>query len=309
MTLKPTISLLSVSLTAAVCGADPAQLPLPSEHAAIAAIADGLFDAPPAWEEKRGAKSLVWKKNTMVIRVDVAAETGHAVAFDSNGVPMTNARLRQLAALTELRDLHYGHSGQWHFKDIPMEEFSGAGLEVLADSKVEELHIGGSHFAEAGHLAIAGMKNLKALDFNHVPVTRPGMEAITRHPGITSFGSGMQHDPVGGSYDSWPDMIPLIMDLPNLEELSIREVFLTWDTGLNHVAEKGAKLKRVEFGRGSVIFPEDAERLRQALPGAEIVIEPYDRALNGNKRYADRLRALMTPEQFTQLQKLATEPK
>ena len=198
-------------------------------------------------------------------------------------------------------------SGQWHFKDIPMEEFSGAGLDVLADSNVEELKIGGSHFGESGLRAIAQMKKLKSLDFNHVPVTRAGMEAIARHEGITSFGVGMMHQTKARKGDTWPDQIPVFMTLPNLQELSIREAFLTWDTGLQQIAEKGKKLKHVEFGRGSVIFPENAKRLRDALPDAEIVIEPYNRVLNGNKYYADRLRALMTDEQFAELERLAGE--
>jgi len=308
--MKLHLSLFALFLILAVGTFAADTFPIPGEEAALATITEGLFDAPPKWEEKRGEKSLFWTKNNLFIRAAIAPEKGHVIGFDSNGVPMTNARLRHLAALTELRDLHYGHSGQWHFKDIPMEEFSGAGLEVLAGSKVEELHIGGSHFAEAGHLAIARMKNLKSLDFNHVPVTRAGMEAIARHPGITSFGVGMMHKEVSEHGDSWQAMIPFIMDLPGLQELSIREVFLTWETGLSVIAEKGAaKLKRIEFGRGSVIFPEDTERLRKSLPNAEIVLEPYDRALNGNKRYADRLRALMSAEQFAQLQKLAADKK
>jgi hypothetical protein len=48
-------------------------------------------------------------------------------------------------------------------------------------------------------------------------------------------------------------------------------------------------LKRSEFGRSSVSFPEDVEWLRHALPVAEIVLESYDKALNGNNRYAERL--------------------
>ncbi len=116
----------------------------------------------------------------------------------------------------------------------------------------------------------------------------------------------MMHQTKARKGDIWPDQIPVLMTLPNLEELSIREVFLTWDTGLQQIAEKGEKLKRIEFGRGSVVFPEDAERLRQQLPQAEIVIEPYDRALNGNKHYAQRLRVLMTEEQFARLEQLAT---
>jgi hypothetical protein len=298
---------LLTALSTSIFAADA--LPLPAEQAALIAITEGLFDAPPKWEERRGTKTLVWSNENRFIRVDVATEKGHAVAFDSNGVSMTNARLRHLAALTELRELHYGHSGQWHFKDIPMEEFSGAGLEALADSKVEQLKIGGSHFGEAGLLAIAKMRNLKSLDFNHVPVTRAGMEAISRHEGIRSFGVGMMHQTKTRRGEAWPEMIPAIMAFSNLEQLSIREVFLTWDSGLRVISEKGAKLKRVEFGRGSVVFPEDAKRLREALPGAEIVIEPYDRALNGNKHYAERLRALMTAEQFAELKKLAGEYK
>ena len=298
------MSLLLLVMTAPAVAVEA--LPIPEEQSAMAAVAEGIFDEAPKWEEKRGAKSLVWSKGGMFMRLTVSPETGHSTAFDSNGVPMTNARLRHLGALKELRELHFGHSGQWHFKQIPMEEFSGAGLEVLADSKVEQLKIGGSHFGEAGLLAIAKMKNLKSLDFNHVPVTRAGMEAIARHSGITSFGVGMMHQTKARKGDIWPDQIPVLMTLPNLEELSIREVFLTWDTGLQQIAEKGEKLKRIEFGRGSVVFPEDAERLRQQLPQAEIVIEPYDRALNGNKHYAQRLRVLMTEEQFARLEQLAT---
>jgi len=252
-----------------------------ADEAVIAKLLEGIIPGPPKRETGKDGVMLVWEKSPLFIKATLSKETGRILAINTNGVPMTNDRLRLLAQLAELRDLNYGHSGEWHFKDIPLSDFDGSGLEALADSKIESLHIGGSRFGKPGELAIAKMKNLRHLLFRHVPLSEEGLAAIGGLPGLTDFSIGTSHDTQAKLKTQ--AILQHVMELPSLSSLSVQEAFLKWDTGLATIAAKGGKLRRIEFGRGSVVFPEDVDRLKQALPNAAIVTEPYARALRGNK--------------------------
>ena len=90
---------------------------------------------------------------------------------------------------------------------------------------------------------------------------------------------------------------------------AMQELFAVARQALGAIAEKGKHLKKITFGRGSVIFPEDVERLKAALPGVEVITEPYDKALHGNKFYGPRLKGLMSAEEYARLEKLAGPAK
>jgi hypothetical protein len=297
--LLTSLILVALSLSAA-------ELPIPEEQAALTSIAKGLFEKPPEWATKKGEKTLVWSKDARAIGITLDAE-GKATAFFANGVPMTNDRIAKLAALKNLRSIGFDHSGQWHFKEIPMSDFSGSGWEVLISSNIQEVRIGGSHMGPPAELALARMKNLRSLTLNHVPVTAEGMAALSQHPKLESFTAGTQHNTIKGL--SWYDVLPQLAAIPTLRELGINELFLTWDKGLGAIAEKGRHLKKITFGRGSVIFPEDVERLKAALPGVEVISEPYDKALHGSKFYGPRLKGLMSAEEYARFEKLAGPAK
>jgi len=294
--------LLATLLTLITTPLLAAELANSEEHAAVASIAGELFDTPPEWATHRGVEALIWSKPPLTIRITVD-KAGNAVEYFSNGVPMTNARIAQLAALKSLKKVGFDHSGQWHFKEIPMEEFSGAGWEALTDSAVEEVRIGGSHIGQPTELALARMGSLRRLYLSHVVITAEGIAAISQHPGLETFIGGAQHNSIKGF--SWYDALPQLAGIPNLTELEVNELFLTWDNSLAAIADNGKHLKRMVFGRGSVVFPEDVERLKAALPSVEVIVEPYDRALNANRNYAPRLKGLMTPEEFSRLEELA----
>ena len=299
-------SILTIALTLVALSLSAAELPIPEEQAALAAMAEGLFDNTPEWATKKGEKTLVWSKDARAIGITLDAE-GKAVAFFANGVPMTNARIAKLAALKNLRSIGFDHSGQWHYKEIPMSDFSGTGWEALISANIQEVRIGGSHMGPPGELALARMKNLRSLTLNHVPVTAEGMAALSQHPKLERFTVGTQHNTIKGL--SWYDVLPHLVAIPTLRELGINELFLTWDKGLGAIAEKGKHLKKITFGRGSVIFPEDVERLKAALPGVEVISEPYDKALHGSKFYGPRLKGLMSAEEYARLEKLAGPAK
>jgi len=299
-------SIQTIALTLFALSLSAAELPIPEEQAALAAMAEGLFANPPEHATQKGEKTVVWSEDARVIRITFDAE-GKATAFFANGVPMTNARIARLAALKNLRSIGFDHSGQWHFKEIPMSDFSGRGWEALVTSKIEEVRIGGSHMGPPGELALARMKNLQSLTLNHVPVTAEGMAALSRHPKLERFTAGAQHNTIKGL--SWYDVLPQLAAIPTLRELVINELYLTWDNALAKVAENGSHLKKLVIGRGAVLFPEDARKVRAALPGLELVIEPYDRALHGSKYYGPRLKTLMTAEEFARLEALASSEK
>ncbi len=281
-----------------------AELAIPEEQAAVAAIAEGFFENPPEWTTRKEGKALVWSNSPLTIRITVN-EAGSAVEYFSNGLPMTNARIAKLAALKNLKKVGFDHSGQWHYKEIPMEEFSGAGWEALTASSVEEVKIGGSHMSVPAELALSQMQNLRRLYLGHVPVSAEGIAAIGQHATLVSLRIGAQHNTIKGL--SWYEAIPQLIPIPTLREITVDELFLTWDNSLGAIAEKGKHLKRIVFGNGSVIFPEDAERLKAALPETEIVLEPYHDVLHGRygKFYGPRLKGLMTPEEFARLEELA----
>ena len=295
-------SILIFSLALVALPVSAAELPIPEEQAALAAIAEGLFDKPPEWSATKGAKTLVWSQKPRLIRVTLAPETGHVISYFSNGIPITNGRLTKLAACKELKSLAYDHSANWNFKEIPATDFSGAGYEAFADSKVEEVRLGGSLCGEAGALAIAKMKNLKTLSLHHVPMTRPGMEALSKHGSQVSFGLSMMHQA------SWYDLLPLVAAMPKVEELTINETFLTWDKGLEALSQAAGPLKKINFGFGAAVFPEDLAKLKAALPKVEITTVPYDKLLHGSVAqtyYAPRLKRLMTAEEYARLEQLA----
>jgi len=294
--MKSTLLLLSALVS---LPAWSAELPIPEEQAALTAIAKGLFEKPPEWSATKGAKTLVWSKDPLLIRLTLDSKTGHVTSYFSNGIPGTNDRLTKLAACKELTSLGYDHSGAWHFKEIPESDFSGAGFEAFADSKVESVKIGGSNFGEAGALAIAKMKNLKTLKLNHVPITRPGMEAISKHGSLVSFSVSIMHKA------DWYDLLPLVAAMPKVEELTINETFLSWEKGLKALSKAAGPLKKINFGFGAAVFPEDLEKLKAALPKVEITTESYNKVLLGNKFFAPRLKALMTAEEYARLEQLA----
>lgn len=297
--MKSTFLLLSVL----VCiPARSAELPIPEEQAALAAIAEGLFDQPPEWSATKGSKALVWSNKPRYIRVVLDPKTGHVTDYFSNGIPVTDGRLTTLAACKELKSLAYDHSARWQFKELSDADFSGAGLEAFADSKVESVKIGGSLCGEAGALALAKMKNLKTLVLHHVPMTRPGMEALSKHGSQTSFALSCMHQA------SWYDLLPLVAAMPKVEELTINETFLTWDKGLEALSKAAGPLKKINFGFGAAVFPEDLAKLKAALPTVEITTVPYDKLLHGSvaeKYYAPRLKRLMTAEEYARLEQLA----
>jgi len=206
---------LLTSLTLVALSLSAAELPIPEEQAALAAVAKGLFEKPPEWSATKGAKTLVWSKDQHLIRVTLDPKTEHVIGDFSNGIPVTNDRLTKLAACKELTSLAYDHSGTWHFKEIPESDFSGAGFEAFADSKVESVRIGGSNFGEAGALAIAKMKSLETLKLHHVPMTRPGMEAISKHGSLVSFSVSIMHQA------DWYDLLPLVAAMPKVEITSL----------------------------------------------------------------------------------------
>jgi len=295
-------SILIFSLALVALPVSAAELPIPEEQAALAAIAEGLFDRPPEWSATKGAKTLVWSNKPRYIRVILDPKTGHVTDYFSNGIPVTDGRLTKLAACKELKSLAYDHSANWNFKEIPAADFSGAGFEAFADSKVESVKIGGSLCGEAGALAIAKMKNLKTLVLHHVPMTRPGMEAISKNGSQTSFTLSCMHQA------SLYDLLPLVATMPKVEELTINETFLTWDKGLEALSKPVGPLKKINFGFGAAVFPEDLAKLKAALPTVEITTVPYDKLLHGSlaeKYYAPRLKRLMTAEEYARLEQLA----
>ena len=55
----------------------------------------------------------------------------------------------------------FDHSGQWHFKEIPMAEFSGAGWEALVDSQVEDTSLGSAAYGRsaAARVVVRGRRD------------------------------------------------------------------------------------------------------------------------------------------------------
>jgi hypothetical protein len=137
-------SIQTIALTLVALSLSAAELPIPEEQAALAAMAEGLFANPPKHATHRGEKTVEWSEGGPFVRITLDAE-GKAVAFFANGLPMTNTRIAKLAALKNLRSISFDHSGQWHFKEIPMSDFSGSGWEALISANIPEVRIGGSH--------------------------------------------------------------------------------------------------------------------------------------------------------------------
>ena len=104
---------------------------------------------------------------------------------------------------------------------------------------------------------------------------------------------------------SWYDLLPLVAAMPRVEELSINETFLTWEKGLEALSKAAGPLKKINFGFGAAVLPEDLAKLKAALPKVEITTLPYSKVLHGNHFFAPRLKALMTAEEYARLEQLA----
>lgn len=263
---------MSLLLGSAACVAFAEErLPVETEQEFLDAVLLPYMEAPPKWVEKGGVREFTYENGHVWARIEVSEKTGRVKAINSNAAPFTNEVLRRMASeLPELQTLELAHWGAWKYKEqFGKQDFTGAGLDAFAESRLEAFKTKGSMFGDEGAAAAARIKSLKSYADAHsqtdyakmLPVLaeNPSIEEVA----VSSAFSDKFSDPHVG----------LLAQFPNLKRIRIDQSFFTYESGLQKLAPMKDQLESVTFWNCAVL-PEDLEKLRAALPNTTIEVTP-----------------------------------
>lgn len=227
-------------------------------------------------------------------------EQGRVVKALFNKQAIDYDELQQLAGFRFLRHINCQHNfgrdkgGPNAAPGQQNNVLSGAGWVAFRNHPLEFLRLAGSPFDGDGLRAVAQITSLRTLDIFHTAVTDADLVALRGHPSLEEVIVGPM----------WDDRITNkamehISQIPNLKRVKVVETFLSWDRGLEHLAQRGDRMETIDLGN-TVIPIADLERLRQELPGATIRHEPVAKIgelILSNWKGADRkLRRWAPPE-------------
>lgn len=222
------------------------------------------------WKLRQKKREFTYQKGNSVLRAEVSPETGRVIAIFGNAPPITNAELRKFAdSLPDLQRLAFDHWGNWAYKEIGREQFDGSGMIAFEGKKLEEFRVGGCQFNNDGIRAVAQIDGLKTFRDSHTAIDYPtALPILAQNKSLERLIVGSDFsDKFNGSH------LELIKLFPQLKELTIAQTYLNFDGGLHHLVALKDRLKRIEFSM-CLVFPEDLERLRSAMPTTEVVMTP-----------------------------------
>lgn len=187
----------------------------------------------------------------------------------ADGIQVTDAGLKQLATLTNLRSAAFFHIA------FPDKGFTGAGFAAFKSlPKLERLTVAGTPFNDKGMAAVAELTQLKEFRTWHTYQTQAGNEHLLKLTGLRSLMLGQRlrqysGKPNGLSIDD--STVATLARLKSLETLSLDEVRLT-HAGLAQLKAL-PNLKKLILQRADI--PEaDIAKLRTELPGVTIEWKP-----------------------------------
>lgn len=178
--------------------------------------------------------------------------------LSTNGLDLTDDGVRLIAAFKKLKNLALFHPGK---------NFTGAGLDALAEIPLESLTVAGStQFADEGMAAVGKLKGLKGFRTWHTGVTLAGVKQLAGLKNLTSLtlGQRLSYKPPTTLAD---DCLPVLAELSSLESLSLGEARLSLQA-LSQL-KKLPKLKRLVLD-GVEISESDFAALKTQLSNVDV---------------------------------------
>lgn len=193
--------------------------------------------------------------------------------LSTDGIQVTDAGLKQLAALTNLRSLAFFHIS------FRLQGFTGAGFAHLKSlPRLERLTVAGTTFNDEGMAALGQLTQLKELRSWHTFQTQAGNERLVTLVNLRSLHLGQRlrkHDgkPCPVSLDD--ATLATLARMKSLESLTLDEVRLT-QAGL--IQLKGLpNLKKLSLQRAE-ISDTDLAAIRTELPSVTVEWKPLTEA-------------------------------
>lgn len=216
----------------------------------------------------KSLKSLTLYGSCKGLTDETLAHFGGLTALEdlgTDGIQVTDAGLKHLAALPNLRSASFFHIA------FPDKGFTGAGFAAFKSlPKLERLTVAGTPFNDQGMAAVAELTQLKEFRTWHTYQTQAGNEALLKLTGLRSLMLGQRLRKWNGQPN------PLSLDdttlatlarMKSLETLSLDEVRLT-HAGLVQLKAL-PNLKKLILQRTD-ISEADLAKLRTDLPGVTI---------------------------------------
>jgi hypothetical protein len=188
-------------------------------------------------------------------------------SFGSNGADLTDEGVKLFAKFPKLQTIAFFHPGK---------NITGTTLGELASLKsFDNLTVGGSNtFGDEGMAAIGKLTGLKNLRIYHSNVDGKGLVQLKNLKNLTSLlvGQRLAYTPPVALSD---DTIPILLELPALESLTLNEARLKYESlaqlkQLKHL--KRLTLDSIDLTQAEV------DRLGKELPGVQIKFMPPNEA-------------------------------
>jgi hypothetical protein len=187
----------------------------------------------------------------------------------TDGIQVTDAGLKHLAALPSLRSASFFHIA------FPDKGFTGAGFAAFKSlPKLERLTVAGTPFNDQGMAAVAELTQLKEFRTWHTYQTQAGNEHLLKLTGLRSLMLGQRLRQYGGKPNALSiddSTLATLAKMKSLESLGLDEV------RLSHTALAQLKalpnLKKLSLQRAD-ISEADLAKLRADLPGVAIDFKP-----------------------------------
>ena len=187
----------------------------------------------------------------------------------TDGIQVTDAGLKHLAALPNLRSASFFHIA------YPDKGFTGAGFAAFKTlPKLERLTVAGTPFNDKGMAAIAELTQLKEFRTWHTYQTQAGNEHLLKLTGLRSLMLGQRLRQYGGKPNGLSiddSTLAKLAKMKSLESLGLDEVRLT-HAGLVQLKVL-PNLKKLSLQRAD-ISEADIAKLRADLPGVTIEWKP-----------------------------------
>jgi hypothetical protein len=271
------MNLLVWLLLTGIGGADAGaeDLPLHRDDLAVLrkiVLREGL-DAPPVVNPATG-----WPRfpGVNMVRFSASLRPGHVLAaghdeqgrvthLAGNGPLLSNEAFAWIAALPELRVVRIDHNIPSPGSSVPHDDYDGAGLEALVNSKIQDFRITGA-FADAGMKHLARIRSLQSIDIFHTRVTDEGIAHLENHPSLQD----VRFAPMGSPRVT-NRTLRTLATLPKIKRIGLYETFVTYDDGFEHLKPLKGQLEFVGL-KLSLVLPADIEKLKTDHPGIEVVI-------------------------------------
>lgn len=216
----------------------------------------------------RGAKYVHFtgSKQTRHFMAVIHDKNGRVTEIRGNGPLLPNKVFKHLSKLSELRVIRVDHNMPPKDSKIPRQEYNGAGIVALKNSKLQEIRIGHA-FDDEGMAALSKIQTLKKMDICHSKATDKGVSFFAGHPNLQEVIISSQARPERITNAC----LQSLATIPNLKRFSLQETFLTYDKGLAYLLPLRGKIVAASF-KNTLVLPVDLAKFRLDHPDAAITV-------------------------------------